>query len=186
MSRTIDVAGVMEKAVLAAGVFHQLDQAHTDRIVKAVYEAGFANRVRLAKMAVEETGMGRWQDKVTKNVVATHYVYEDIKDLKTVGVISHDHLTGITELAQPLAAAAARRDDLRAAPDHRALQHAALAGGDQRGDRRGFGAKTLRVGGVLDIAAAVDAAFLVAHRGADMELRVRRIGADHHGACQMQ
>ncbi|MGE5357524.1 MAG: aldehyde dehydrogenase family protein, partial [Bacteroidales bacterium] len=102
MSRTIDVAGVMEKAVLAAGVFHQLDQAHTDRIVKAVYETGFANRVRLAKMAVEETGMGRWQDKVTKNVVATHYVYEDIKDLKTVGVISHDHLTGITELAQPL------------------------------------------------------------------------------------
>ncbi len=102
MAKGIDVAAVMEKAVLAAGVFQQLDQAHTDRIVKAVYEAGFANRVRLAKMAVEETGMGRWEDKATKNVVATHYVYEDIKDLKTVGVISHDHLTGITELAQPL------------------------------------------------------------------------------------
>jgi acetaldehyde dehydrogenase/alcohol dehydrogenase len=102
MSTAIDVGAVMERAVLAAGVFHQFDQTHTDRVVKAVYEAAFANRVRLAKMAVDETGMGRWEDKVTKNVVATHYVYEDIKDLKTVGVVSHDHLAGITELAQPL------------------------------------------------------------------------------------
>ena len=102
MGESINVAAIMEKAVMAAGVFHQLDQAHTDRIVKAVCRAGFANRVRLAKMAVEETGMGRWEDKVAKNVLATHSVYEDIKDLKTVGVISEDHLTGITELAQPL------------------------------------------------------------------------------------
>ena len=102
MSKSVDVAAIMERAVLAAGVFQQLDQAHTDRIVKAVYRAGFANRVRLAKMAVEETGMGRWEDKVAKNVLATHAVYEDIRGLKTVGVISEDHLAGITELAQPL------------------------------------------------------------------------------------
>src|SRR5512135_498979 len=102
MPESIDVAAVMEKAVLAAGVFQQLDQAHTDRIVEAVYKAGFANRVRLAKMAVEETGMGRWEDKVTKNVLATHSVYEDIKSLKTVGVVSEDRQAGITELAQPL------------------------------------------------------------------------------------
>ncbi|HBC88602.1 MAG TPA: hypothetical protein DCZ94_16770 [Lentisphaeria bacterium] len=86
----------------AAAVFSQLDQQQTDAIVKAVYEAGFKNRIMLAKMAAEETGLGKWQDKVIKNVVATQFVYEDIKDLKTVGIIHEDHVTGITEIAQPM------------------------------------------------------------------------------------
>lgn len=86
----------------AAAVFSQLDQRQTDVIVKAVYEAGFKNRIRLAKMAAEETGLGKWQDKVIKNVVATQFVYEDIKDLRTVGIIHEDHTTGITEIAQPM------------------------------------------------------------------------------------
>lgn len=93
---------IMEKAAMAAAVFHSLDQAHTDRIVRAVYEAGFNNRVKLAKMAHEETGIGRWQDKVIKNVVATQLVYEDIRDLKTVGIISEDRERGIAEIAQPV------------------------------------------------------------------------------------
>jgi acetaldehyde dehydrogenase/alcohol dehydrogenase len=86
----------------AAAVFSQLDQRQTDVIVKAVYEAGFKNRIRLAKMAAEETGLGKWQDKVIKNVVATQFVYEDIKNLRTVGIIHEDHTTGITEIAQPM------------------------------------------------------------------------------------
>jgi acetaldehyde dehydrogenase/alcohol dehydrogenase len=89
-------------AKAAAAVFSQLDQAQTNAIVKAVYEAGFKNRIRLAKMAAEETGLGKWQDKVIKNVVATQFVYEDIKDQKTVGIISEDYMTGITEIAQPM------------------------------------------------------------------------------------
>lgn len=89
-------------AKAAAAVFSQLDQAQTDAIVKAVYEAGFKNRIGLAKMAAEETGLGKWQDKVIKNVVATKFVYEDIKDQKTVGIIHEDHMTGITEIAQPM------------------------------------------------------------------------------------
>ena len=60
------------------------------------------NRVRLAKLAQEETGLGKWQDKVIKNVVASQFVYEDIKDLKTVGIISEDPVTGIVEIAQPV------------------------------------------------------------------------------------
>ena len=92
---------LLENAKQAAAIFSQFNQEQTDRIVRAVYQAGMNHRVRLAKMAVEETGMGRWEDKVLKNVVATQYVYEDIKDQKTVGVISDDEVSGITEIAQP-------------------------------------------------------------------------------------
>ncbi|MCX5976631.1 MAG: aldehyde dehydrogenase family protein [Coprothermobacterota bacterium] len=101
-SKRFDVEEVMERAALAAAVFSQLDQEHTDRIVRAAYLAGFNARVRLAKMACEETGLGIWQDKVIKNVLATQLVYEDIKDEKTVGVIGEDRERGIVEIAQPL------------------------------------------------------------------------------------
>ena len=93
---------IMEKAIFAAAEFHQYDQTQTDRIVEAVFKAGFNNRVKLAKMAQEETGMGKWEHKVIKNVLATQLVYESIKNEKTVGVISSDPKTGITEIAQPL------------------------------------------------------------------------------------
>jgi acetaldehyde dehydrogenase/alcohol dehydrogenase len=96
------VEQTMEKARHAAAVFNQYSQDQVDRIVRAVYEAGFNHRVRLAKMAYEETGIGRWQDKVIKNVVATQLVYNDIKDCKTVGIISDDPITGIVEIAQPM------------------------------------------------------------------------------------
>ena len=90
------------KARVAAAIFNQLDQQRTDNIVKTVYEAGFNSRVKLAKMAAEETGMGKWEDKVIKNVVATQYVYEDIKHQRTVGIISEDFESGISEVAQPI------------------------------------------------------------------------------------
>jgi len=97
-----DVDAIMHRAAAAAAVFSQLNQSQTNRIVKAVYEAVFRHRVRLAQMAAEETGLGRWQDKVIKNVVASQFVYNDIKDQKTVGVISEDPISGIVEIAQPV------------------------------------------------------------------------------------
>ena len=99
---TLSVDDLVQKSLTSAAIFSQLTQEHTDRIVRAVYRAGLENRVRLAKMAHEETGMGRWEDKVIKNVVATQLVYEEIKDLRTVGVIADDKRTGITEIAQPI------------------------------------------------------------------------------------
>lgn len=93
---------IMDKAVEAANAFRSLDQKQTDRIVRAVYLAALDQRVQLAKMAHEETGMGIWQHKVIKNVIATQLVYEDIKDQRTVGVISEDHLNGVVEVAQSL------------------------------------------------------------------------------------
>jgi len=89
------------RAQRAGAIFEELSQEHTDRIVKAVVEAAFNQRVKLAKMAVKETGMGNWQDKVLKNVIATQLLYELIKDKQTVGVLSRCSLTGIEEIAQP-------------------------------------------------------------------------------------
>ncbi len=93
---------ILDKAQLAAAEFHQYNQEQTDQIIEAVFRAGFTNRVKLAKMAHEETGMGIWEHKVIKNVLGTQLVYESIKNEKTVGVISSDPKTGITEIAQPL------------------------------------------------------------------------------------
>jgi len=53
-------------------------------------------------MAAEETQLGKWEDKVKKNVFASQYVYESIKNMKTVGIISEDERSGIIEIAQPL------------------------------------------------------------------------------------
>lgn len=98
----IDIEDVMDKASTAAAVFSQYDQSETDRIVEAVYRAGFDARVSLARHAHEETGIGRWEDKVIKNVVATQLVYDDIRDLRTAGIISEDKERGIVEIAQPV------------------------------------------------------------------------------------
>jgi acetaldehyde dehydrogenase/alcohol dehydrogenase len=93
---------IIEKAVFAAAEFQQFDQASTDNVVHAVYKAGLNSRIKLAKMAVEETGIGVWEHKMWKNIIATQLVYESLKNEKTVGIISNDPVTGITEIAQPL------------------------------------------------------------------------------------
>ncbi|MFH1159374.1 MAG: aldehyde dehydrogenase family protein [bacterium] len=97
-----NVEEIIEKATYAAAIFNQYDQEQVDRIVRAVYKAGLNNRIRLAKMAAEETQIGKWEDKVKKNAFATQYVYEDIKHQKTVGIISENEQTGIIEIAQPI------------------------------------------------------------------------------------
>ena len=98
----VDIEDMMQRAVTAAAVFSQYDQSETDRIVESVFRAAFGARVRLARMAHEETGIGRWEDKVIKNVVATQFVYEDIRDLKTVGIVHEDAESGIVDIAQPV------------------------------------------------------------------------------------
>ena len=93
---------LLQRATLAAAVFQQYDQENVDRIVAAACQAGFNQRVRLAKMACEETGLGVWQHKVLKNVLATQFVHDSIRRVRTVGVLSEDDASGITEIAQPL------------------------------------------------------------------------------------
>jgi acetaldehyde dehydrogenase / alcohol dehydrogenase len=93
---------MLQKAGMASGVFEMSDQEQTDNIVTAVFKAGFNNRIKLAKMAYEETGLGVFEHKVLKNVLATQLVYENIQNEKTVGIISQNESTGIIEIAQPL------------------------------------------------------------------------------------
>lgn len=101
-TRGLDIDKIMDQAVAAAAAFRRLGQEETDRIVEAVYKAGFKNRVRLAKLAFEETKLGRWEDKAIKNVIATRFVYLDIKDQKTVGVIAEDPEQEVVEVAEPV------------------------------------------------------------------------------------
>jgi acetaldehyde dehydrogenase/alcohol dehydrogenase len=93
---------LLNKASMAAAVFRQLNQEQVDRIVERVAHAGFNQRVRLAKMAHEETGLGSWQDKVLKNIFATQFVHDSIRHETTVGVVSRDDANGITEVAEPI------------------------------------------------------------------------------------
>ena len=98
----LDIDLIMNNAVAAARAFRSLDQAATDRVTRAAAAAGFDHRVELARMAAEETRLGKWQDKVVKNALATRLVWDDIRDLRTVGVISEDHGGDLVEIAQPL------------------------------------------------------------------------------------
>ncbi len=93
---------VMQNATMAAAEYSQFTQEQTDKIVKSVFEAAFDKRIMLAKMAHQETNIGIWEHKVLKNVVASQLVYEDIKNLKTVGIINEDNESGIVEIAQPM------------------------------------------------------------------------------------
>ena len=92
---------ILNKAAKAAESFKTFDQAAVDRIVKAVFEAAFNARLELAGMTYAETGIGILEHKIIKNVWASLLVYENIKDQKTVGEISHDPFLGIIEIAQP-------------------------------------------------------------------------------------
>ncbi|MAT39391.1 MAG: acetaldehyde dehydrogenase [Ectothiorhodospiraceae bacterium] len=87
--------------------YKQFTQAQVDTIVEAMARAGFDNAERLAKMAHEETGFGRWQDKVVKNVFSTKHVWESIKDLKTVGMVRSYKNGAVIEIAEPMGVVAA-------------------------------------------------------------------------------
>lgn len=99
-----DLVRTANKAQKALG---DMSQEQIDRVVTAMCEAGARDAVRLAEMAVEETGIGRVEDKVLKNLFATAYLYEHIKDMKTAGVIAHDQQNGIVEIAVPMGVVAA-------------------------------------------------------------------------------
>lgn len=98
----LDIETIISKAKKAAVEFGFFSQEKTDQIVKSVYSAGFDKRVYLAKLAHQETGIGKWEDKVIKNTIATRFVYQDIRELKTVGIINNDRENGIIEIAYPI------------------------------------------------------------------------------------
>ncbi len=78
---------LVSNAKKALEEYMALDQEQVDKITEAMALAGLSAQMELAKMAVEETGRGIFEDKVTKNIFSTEYIWHSIKHEKTVGVI---------------------------------------------------------------------------------------------------
>lgn len=101
-----DVRGLVdaqvEQARLAAAEFRGFDQAAVDRVVDAMVRAGLRATAELARLAVEETGFGVFEDKVIKNFVATEFLNDYLKNKKTVGVIDSDRANGLEFIAEPI------------------------------------------------------------------------------------
>lgn len=91
----------------AQAVFATYSQEQVDRIFLAAATAANKARIPLAKMAVEETGMGVVEDKVIKNHYAAEYIYNAYKHTKTCGVIEEDKAYGIMKIAEPVGVIAA-------------------------------------------------------------------------------
>lgn len=93
---------LVARAKVASEEYMKLDQETINNIIKKMSMAGLENHMKLAKIAVEETGRGIYEDKITKNMFATEYIYHSIKYDKTVGVINENEEEGYVEIAEPV------------------------------------------------------------------------------------
>ena len=93
---------LIKKVKEAQKIYATFSQEKVDQIFKAAAIAANKQRIPLAKMAVEETGMGIVEDKVIKNHFASEYIYNKHKHAKTCGVISEDKIKGTKIVAEPL------------------------------------------------------------------------------------
>lgn len=93
---------LVERAQKALEAYASYTQEQIDYIVAKCSVAALDKHGELAKLAIEETGRGVFEDKATKNLFACEYVTHNMKRTKTVGIISEDPVTGITELAEPV------------------------------------------------------------------------------------
>ncbi|HEY7615731.1 MAG TPA: aldehyde dehydrogenase family protein, partial [Terriglobales bacterium] len=94
--------GLVSQARTAAAVFTQFTQEDVDRIVKPMVLAGLEQAQHLARLAVEETRLGVLEDKIIKNMVATEFVYDYVKDKRTVGIIREIPERNLIEMAEPI------------------------------------------------------------------------------------
>ena len=108
---TVDSVETLESAIervrAAQQIFSTYTQEQVDKIFLAAASAANKARIPLAKLAVEETGMGIVEDKVIKNHYASEYIYNAYKDTKTCGVIEEDKAYGIQKIAEPIGVIAA-------------------------------------------------------------------------------
>src|SRR5436190_23988121 len=94
--------GFVERARVAADALRELDQDAVDRIVWAMVVAGLEHAIDLAQLAMEETGFGVLEDKVVKNYIATEFLFDHLRDKRTVGVIDEDAERAIRYVAEPI------------------------------------------------------------------------------------
>ncbi|MFG2751846.1 bifunctional acetaldehyde-CoA/alcohol dehydrogenase [Streptomyces xanthophaeus] len=96
------VDGLVRGALVALDRFASFNQEQVDHIVKKASLAALGAHGELARLAVEETGRGLFEDKAVKNLFACEHVVNSMRGLKTAGVIRRDELNGITEIAEPV------------------------------------------------------------------------------------
>ena len=94
-----NLAAVAKEAQLE---YQHFNQQQVDKIVKAMAEAGYNASEKLAKMACDESGFGIYEDKIIKNQFSTKNVFESIKNLKTVGIISEEANGKVLKIAAPM------------------------------------------------------------------------------------
>lgn len=96
------IDALVKKANVALAKMLTLNQEQVDKIVQDMALAGLDKHQELARMAVEETGRGIYEDKVIKNMFATEYIYHSIKKEKTVGILEENEMEGYVEVAEPV------------------------------------------------------------------------------------
>lgn len=96
------IQGLIDKANQAREQFKGLNQEQIDEIVQAMALAGLEKHMHLAKLAVQETGRGVYEDKIIKNMFATEYIHNSIKYNKTVGVIEDNPYDSFQKIAEPV------------------------------------------------------------------------------------
>ncbi|GHG57185.1 aldehyde-alcohol dehydrogenase [Flavimobilis marinus] len=101
-SVTEQIDALVTRAQGALRQFLELDQEQVDHIVKKASVAALSQHGELAVHAVRETGRGVFEDKAVKNIFACEHVTNSMLNLRTVGIINRDELTGITEIAEPV------------------------------------------------------------------------------------
>lgn len=96
------VTGLVDEANKALKILKTFDQEKIDHIVHQMAIAGLNDHMKLAKMAVEETGRGVYEDKAIKNMYATEEIWHAIQNDKTVGIIERDEEHSLVKIAEPL------------------------------------------------------------------------------------
>lgn len=104
---TQSLENAIERVRAAQKIFATYSQERVDEIFLAAAIAADKARIPLAKLAVEETGMGVVEDKVIKNHYAAEYIYNAYRNTKTCGVIEEDKTFGIKKIAEPIGLVAA-------------------------------------------------------------------------------
>jgi len=102
MAVTKMIDTLVSNAQEALKQFKNFNQEQIDNIVHEMALAGIDQHMPLAKLAVEETKRGVYEDKIIKNIFGTEYIWNTIKNYKTVGVINEDELAGVVEIAEPV------------------------------------------------------------------------------------
>lgn len=93
---------LVKNAEQALEQYMEMDQEQVDAAVHEMALAGLDNHMRLAKLAVEDTGRGIYEDKIIKNIFATEYIWHSIKYLKTVGIVEENDMEGYVDVAEPI------------------------------------------------------------------------------------